>query len=134
MFFRCANGSVYDFELTNDQRISREAVATVSLPHKVENRDAVTNRRQQTCAIGCEEKIASAVDGAQQVGELRIVTSGRLYNLRQAYLKVCLHVGLVEGICYRDIAAGRGYETHDGISQLFRDGGPCATRKMGGRD
>lgn len=70
MFFRCANGSVYDFELTNDQRISREAVATWSLPHKVENRDPVTNGRQQTCAIGCEEKIASAVDGAQQVGEL----------------------------------------------------------------
>jgi hypothetical protein len=56
--------------------MARRAAATESLPHKVENSDAVTNWRQQTCAIRCKEKVASAVDGTQQVGELWDLVDG----------------------------------------------------------
>lgn len=38
--------------------------------YEVEYRDPVTHGREETCAIWGEEKVASAVDGAQQVGEL----------------------------------------------------------------
>ena len=38
--------------------------------YEVKDSDAIAHGRQQTCAIGCEEQVASAVDGAQQIGEL----------------------------------------------------------------
>jgi hypothetical protein len=38
--------------------------------HEVKHSDAVADRREQTCAVGREEQVAPAVDGAQQVGEL----------------------------------------------------------------
>jgi hypothetical protein len=43
-----------------------------SILDEVEYRDPVTNRRQQACAVGCEEQVSSAVDRPQQVGELRV--------------------------------------------------------------
>lgn len=38
--------------------------------YEVEDRNPVADGREQTGAIWGEEKVASAVDGAQQVGEL----------------------------------------------------------------
>jgi hypothetical protein len=40
----------------------------------------VSDWRKQTCSVRCEEKIAFAVDGAQQVGELRVLVSTERWN------------------------------------------------------
>jgi hypothetical protein len=73
MFLRCANGRVCDLELEESQRTSC-STATCYILHQVEYGDPVTDRREKTCPVWCEEQVSSAVDGAEQVGKLHPVS------------------------------------------------------------
>jgi hypothetical protein len=69
MFLRCAKGSVCDVELLLSQLLAT-SVGAKRLLDQVEDTHAVAHGREQARAIWGEDKIASAVDGAQQIGEL----------------------------------------------------------------
>jgi hypothetical protein len=59
--------------------VAHLAPTTIDVLHQVEYGDPVTNRREQTCAVGREQQVSSAVDGPEQIGKLaRVsrVTSG----------------------------------------------------------
>jgi hypothetical protein len=75
MFFRWAKGSVYDLELAAQLINCYPAGGVIEKNSldQVEYGDAVTDGRKKTCSVGCEEQVSSAVDGAQQVGELGVV-------------------------------------------------------------
>lgn len=72
MFLRWANGSVCDLELETCQWPAemKTQLRAGRILYEVKDSNPIAYGRQQTCAIGREEKIASAVDRAQQVGEL----------------------------------------------------------------
>jgi hypothetical protein len=66
-----------------------------SLLDEVEYGDAITNRGKQTCSVWREEQVASAVDGAKKVGELRRMSVSVMQACtRSTHLEVRLHGGL----------------------------------------
>jgi hypothetical protein len=70
---------------------------------QVEYRDPVTNRREQTCSVWCEQQVSSAVNGPKQVGKLAHVSRVTVHSTREAHLEVCLHGGALCSKCYRRI-------------------------------
>jgi hypothetical protein len=66
--------------------------AIVDVLHQVENSNPVTNRRQQTCSVGREQQVSSAVDGPKQIRKLAYVSRMSSVDAhRRSHLEVCLH-------------------------------------------
>jgi hypothetical protein len=66
--------------------------AIVDVLDQVEHGDAVTNRREQTCSVGREQQVSSAVDGPKQIRKLaRVSRIASVHAHRRSHLEVCLH-------------------------------------------
>jgi hypothetical protein len=99
IFVRCEKGRVYDLELCIVSNATQIAPGAYVLD-EIEHGHPVANRRQQTCAIWCEQQVASTVDRTEQIGEL-VLNLVRLQNYgwgREAYLEVGLHRGGLQRI------------------------------------